>query len=407
MTTVAAPAYVGSAAPDPASDRLPLAGLLALAMTGFVAIMTETLPAGLLSQIGKDLGVSESLAGQLVTFYAVGSLVASLPLTAATQGWPRRRVLLLSIAGFLAFNTVTALSASYALTLGARFLAGVAAGLSWGIIGGYARRMVTGPLQGRAMAIAMVGTPVALSLGTPAGAFLGGSFGWRLVFAAMSLLAVGLIVWVFWKVPDFPGQGTDGRATVAGVFAMPGIRPVLLVVFAWMIAHNVLYTYIAPFLAPAGLGGRVDLVLLVFGMAALVGIWGTSLLVDRRLRASVLVSLATFALVAVALIAGGQMPIVIFPAVAVWGLTFGGAATLLQTASADAAGNGVDISQAMVTTAWNAAIAGGGIIGGVLLAAFGAGSLPWAMLAALLLASAAAWQAKASGFPPGPRATAP
>jgi len=402
---LAATILAGSAAPAPASGRLPFAGLIALAMTGFVAIMTETLLAGLLPQIGQGLGVSESLAGQLVTLYAVGSLVASLPLTTATQGWPRRRVLLLSIVGFLAFNTVTALSASYALTLGARFLAGVAAGLSWGIIGGYARRMVTGPLQGRAMAIAMVGTPVALSLGTPAGAFLGGLFGWRLAFAAMSLLAAGLIGWVFWKVPDFPGQGADGRATVAGVFAMPGIPAVLLVVFAWMLAHNVLYTYIAPFLAPAGLGGRVDLVLLVFGVAALAGIWGTGFLVDQRLRATVLVSLATFALVAIALIAGGRMPGVALPAVAVWGLTFGGAATLLQTASADAAGGGVDISQAMVTTAWNAAIAGGGIIGGLLLADLGARSFPWAMLAALLLALATAWRAKASGFPPGPRAS--
>ena len=404
---VAAPVLAGSAAPAPASDRLPLAGLLALAMTGFVATMAETLPAGLLPQIGTGLGVSESLAGQLITLYAAGSLAASLPLTAATQGWPRRRVLLLSIIGFLVFNTVTALSASYALTLGARFLAGVAAGLSWGIIGGYARRMVAGPLQGRAMAIAMVGTPVALSLGTPAGAFLGGPFGWRLVFAAMSLLAAGLIGWVFWKVPDLPGQGAEGRATVAGVFAMPGIRPVLLVVFAWMFAHNVLYTYIAPFLVLAGLGGRADLVLLVFGVAALAGIWGTGFLVDRRLRASVLVSLATFALVAVALITGGRTSVVVLPAVAVWGLTFGGTATLLQTASADAGGNGVNISQAMVTTAWNAAIAGGGIIGGLLLARFGPGSFPWAMLAALLLALATAWRAKASGFPPGPRGSSP
>lgn len=53
---VAAPVLAGSTAPAPASDRLPLAGLLALATTGFVAIMTEMLPAGLLPQIGKGLG---------------------------------------------------------------------------------------------------------------------------------------------------------------------------------------------------------------------------------------------------------------------------------------------------------------------------------------------------------------
>jgi predicted MFS family arabinose efflux permease len=46
---------------------LPLAGLSALAMAGFIAITTETMPAGLLVQIGSGLSVSVSGAGQLVT----------------------------------------------------------------------------------------------------------------------------------------------------------------------------------------------------------------------------------------------------------------------------------------------------------------------------------------------------
>jgi len=54
-------------------ESLPLSGLLALAMTGFVAIMTETLPAGLLPQISHGMNISQSMAGQLVTLYALGS----------------------------------------------------------------------------------------------------------------------------------------------------------------------------------------------------------------------------------------------------------------------------------------------------------------------------------------------
>lgn len=387
----------------PAATRLPVAGLLALAMTGFVAILTETLPAGLLPQIGAGLGVSEALAGQLVTIYAAGSLAAAIPLTAATQGWRRRPVLLLAVVGLLVFNTVTAVSSSYALTLAARFLAGVSAGLAWGMIAGYARRMVTGQLQGRALALAMVGTPIALSLGVPAGTFVGGLIGWRTAFMGMSALTLALIGWVLWTVEDLPGLAVQRPLSIRQVFLTPGIRPVLSVILAWMLAHNILYAYVAPFVARAGLGGRVDLMLLVFGVAALFGIGLTSLLVDRWLRVSVITSLAVFALVSAALIAGGSLPLVIGIAFAVWGLTFGGAATLLQTASADAAGDGVDVAQAMVTTAWNAAIAGGGAIGGLLLARFGAGSFPWAMLTALLLAIAVAWRAKAYGFPPGPR----
>ena len=387
----------------PAATRLPVAGLLALAMTGFVAILTETLPAGLLPQIGAGLGVSDALAGQLVTAYAAGSLIAAIPLTAATQGWRRRPVLLLAIAGFLAFNTVTAVSSSYALTLAARFLAGVSAGLAWGMIAGYARRMVTGRLQGRALALAMVGTPVALSLGVPTGTFVGGVIGWRAAFMGMSAVTLALIGWVLWAVEDLPGLAAHRRLPIRQVFLTPGIRPVLFVILAWMLAHNVLYAFIAPFVARAGLGGRVDLTLLVFGVAALAGIGLAGLLVDRWLRVSVIASLAVFALVSAGLIVGGSLPFVVYVAFAVWGLTFGGAATLLQTASADTAGDGADVAQAMVTTAWNAAIAGGGAIGGLLLARFGAGSLPPAMLTASLLALAAALRAKAHGFPPGPR----
>ncbi len=387
----------------PGSERLPVGGLLALAMTGFIAILTETVPAGLLPQIAAGLQVSNALAGQLVTLYAAGSLLAAIPLTIATQGWRRRPVLLSSIVGLLAFNTITAVSTDYALTLAARFLAGVAAGLAWGIIAGYARRLVPDRLQGRALALAMIGIPIALSLGVPVGAFVGNLLDWRYVFAIISALTLSLAAWVFLAMPDVPGQGADRRMSIRRVFLTPGIRPVLFVIAAWMLAHNILYTYVAPFLTRAGLGDRVDLVLLVFGLAALIGIWITGMLVDRRLRALVIASLIGFALVSMALVVGGRLPLVIYPAVAVWGLTFGGAGTQLGTASADAAGDGVDVAQAMVTTVWNLAIAGGGIVGGFLLTRFGAGSFPWAVLAAVLMALLATWRADQRGFPPGAR----
>jgi MFS family permease len=146
-----------------ATDKLPMSALLALAMTGFICIVTETLPAGLLPQISEGLRISQALAGQMVTAYALGSLLAAIPLTIATRSWRRRNVLLLTIIGFFVFNSVTALSNSYSLTLVARFFAGVAAGLAWSLLAAYARRMVASHQQGRAMAVAMVGIPIALS----------------------------------------------------------------------------------------------------------------------------------------------------------------------------------------------------------------------------------------------------
>ncbi len=387
-----------------ASETLPISALLALAMTGFTAILTETLPAGLLPHMAAGLDVSESLAGQTITVYAVGSLLAAIPLTLCTQGWRRKPTLLVAIFGFLIFNCVTAVSTSYALTLVARFMGGVAAGLGWGIIAGYARRMVVAPLRGKALAIAMVGTPLALSIGVPLGAMLGTTLGWRMAFGLMSITTLGLIGWVLWQVPDFPGHPTEQRLSIARVFRTPGVRTVLVTLFAWITAHNILYTYIAPIVALSGVQGRLDLVLLGFGLAALVGIWITGVLIDRALRPLVLVSLTVFAAVSLAFGLFAAIPEVTIVVTILWGLSFGGAATQLQTALADAAGEGVDLANAMLTTVWNGAIAAGGIVGGVLLDHLGAGSLAWAVLAPTLFALVLASRASRHAFKPGPRA---
>lgn len=45
-------------------DRLPMSALLALAMTGFTAILTETLPAGLLPQMARGSGSAKRQPGR-------------------------------------------------------------------------------------------------------------------------------------------------------------------------------------------------------------------------------------------------------------------------------------------------------------------------------------------------------
>lgn len=384
---------------DDRPARFPMVGLLALAMAGFITILTEALPAGLLPQIGESLVVSEALVGQLVTIYAIGSLVAAIPLTAATQGMRRRPLLLAAIAGFAVANTVTAVSSSYTITMVARFFAGVSAGLLWALLAGYATRMVPEHLKGRAIAVAMVGTPLALSLGVPAGTFLGAAIGWRACFGIMSVLTLILIVWVLTKVPDFPGQVEGKRQRLGAVFTMPGIRPVLFVTLAFVLAHNILYTYIAPFLGQAGMSGRTDLVLLVFGVTSLVGIWIVGILIDHRLRELTLVSTLLFGLSAGAIEIWSDVPAVIYGAVGAWGLAFGGAATLFQTALAKTAGDAADVAQSMLVTVWNMAIAGGGIVGGLLLESFGVRALPLALVVLLLGTLVAASASRTHGFP--------
>ncbi|MBL0906493.1 MFS transporter [Pectobacterium carotovorum] len=380
-------------------DRLPIASLLALATAAFITILTEALPAGLLPQMAQGLAVSEAWVGQTVTIYAMGSLAAAIPLTAATQGVRRRPLLLAAIAGFAVANAITAFSGSYVLTMAARFLAGVSAGLLWALLAGYAARMVPEHQKGRAIAIVMVGTPLALSLGVPAGTFLGNVIGWRMCFGMMSGLALILMLWVRIQVPDFAGQSAGKRLSLGRVFTMAGVRPVLCAVLAFVLAHNILYTYIASFLAAVGMVAQTGLVLLVFGVTSLLGIWIVGVLIDRYLRALTLSCSALFCLSVLALGVAGDVLAVVYAAVAVWGLAFGGAATLFQTALVRTAEGGTDVAQSMLVTAWNMAIAGGGIIGGVLLERLGVAAFSPVLLVLLLIAFVVVWSARQHGFP--------
>ncbi|NWA88954.1 MFS transporter [Pseudomonas sp. D8002] len=370
----------------PPSSELPITGLLALTTASFIATANESVPAGLLPHISDTFEVSQAWAGQWVTACALGSGLAAVPLTLALQGWPRRLVLLLTVGVFCLCNAVTALSPYFALTLVARLIVGVATGVAWSLLAGYARRMVAAPLQGRAMAVAMLGIPVALALGVPLSAWLGEQIGWRNVFGLLAALSLALMVWIRLNVPDFAGQRAGQRLSLGHVLSRPGVRPVLTVVMLWIMAHYMLYTYIAAFLASVGLDGQVEQALLAFGIAALVGIWLTGLLIDRWLRRLVLLSLAGFALVSLALALGGLPAIAVYVAMAAWGLSYSGAPTLLQTALANAAADGADVAQSMLVTVLNLAFAGSAVVGGVLLETTGVGSIPWATLGLVLLA---------------------
>ncbi|MGW4366356.1 MFS transporter [Nocardia takedensis] len=381
----------------------PVIGLLAFTVSGFLTIMTENMPSGLLPEISSALNVSESLAGQLLTLYALGSVVAAIPIVAATRSLDRRPLLLATIATLLVFNTVTALSGSYVLTLAARFVAGMAAGVIWGLLAGYARRLVPTHLQGRAMAVVGVGQPIALCLGVPLGAWLGTLLDWRGVFWTMSAIALILLVWIRLAVPNFPGQAAEERKPLGQVLAIPGLAPILAVIFIWILAHNILYTYIAPFVSETGLGdNRTGLLLLVFGIASIVGVWLVGSRVDAALRVLTLISLAGFAVAAVVLAFAAQSPVFAYVGTVAWGLTFGGAPTLLQTATADIGGDEADVAISMLVTVFNLAVAGGGLVGGILLTSLGVTGFPWVLLVLALLALLVVWRSP-KGFRPGHR----
>lgn len=383
-----------SARPRPA--RLPLVALSALAGTAALILVTELLPVGLLPEMGRSLGVTDGRVGFLATAYAVSATAGAIPLTALTCGLPRRPLLVGLLAGFAVANAVTAASSSYWLTFGARVLVGLLGGLTWSMLAGYAARLVRAEQRGRAIAVALSGVTIALALGLPAATAVATWTGWRGSFAILSAGAIGLAGWVRWTVPGRPGVAAV-RTPLVRVVRLPGVTLVLGTTATFLLGHQAMYTFLAPYAERAGFD-RPGGLLLTFGLSAVAGIWLTGLVVDRAPRA---VTGAAVGLVAAALLAlglSGASAGVLLVAVALWGLAFGGLPTALLSGLVRAAGEAnADTAGSLQTTVYNIGVAGGSLIGGLALDGLGVAALPWIALPLVLSALALTTLSRGSG----------
>lgn len=162
------------------------------------------------------------------------------------------------------------------------------------------------------------------------------------------------------------------------------------------------YTYMAPLLE--GRGAPLEAGLAVFGMASLLGIVLTGRRIDSVLRAMTLTALMAMSLALATWFLPSPGLTLTLTAICVWGISFGGAPALLQTALADRAGSHGDAAQAIFVTLFNLAVAGGGLLGGVLLASpMGITALACAAVILTITAFALA-AAKTGAFPAGHRA---
>ncbi len=387
--------------PEHTGARLPVGALLALAGTAALILVTELLPVGLLAPMSSALQQSAGRTGFLASAYAAAAIVGAVPLTALTRSLPRRALLTGLLAGFALVNVVTALSSSYAVTLGVRLVAGLLGGLVWSMLAGYAARLVPGEQRGRAISLALAGGTIALAIGVPAATASAGLLGWRGTFVVVGGLALGMMVWVRLGVPEVSGASRGRSASPASVLRVRGVRTVLLVTALFVLGHQMTYTYLAVLARQSGVPDAAP-VLLTFGLAGVVGIWTTGLLADHHLRPAVVTSIATVALSLVTLGALSGHPAGLFVTVTLWGLAFGGVPTLLLATLIRAAGPAnEDTATSLQTTVYNVGVAGGSLVGGLVLDASGVSSLPWVAAPVVVLAGVLVVRARRT-FSSGP-----
>ena len=372
-------------------QKMPWFALSLLTMIGFVLITAETMPAGLLPVMASDLDVSEGTVGQFISVWALGTVIVTIPAISLTRNLRRKPLLLAAILGLLLSNSVTAVSTNVPLTLVARFVSGAATGIIWSMTAVYGRRISPPRRAGLALAIVSTGAPIGFALGTPLGAWVGTTFGWRWSFAGISTVTLVVLVLMVAFLPvahHVAASTARTRLPLRRVFLVSGIPIVLAVTASWSLAHSTIYTYIAPYLRATGTDLRPDFVLLVYGIASIAGLVVTAICIDRFPRALLHTSVAVFAgAAAVLLVAHDSAPAVLV-ATGLWGATFGGAPAQLQSALTISAGQQADVANAFLPVAFNVAIFLAGIVGALLLGQFDGLVLAAAMIVLGVLALA-------------------
>nr|WP_202888629.1 MFS transporter [Kribbella solani] len=345
--------------------------LFALTTGGFAIGTTEFVTMGLLPQIAAGVHISIPTAGHVVSAYALGVVVGAPVIAALGARTGRKRLLLGLMAVFVAGNVLSAVATSYEFLMAARFLSGVPHGAFFGIGAVVGASMVPPDRRARAIAMSMLGLPVANIVGVPLTTLLGQRFGWQLPFLAVGVLGLLTLVAVWLWVPPQPvGSEVNVRSELSAL-RRPQVWMALLVGMVGFGGMFATYSYITPTMTElAGFSeSAVTIVLAVYGIGMTVGTVLGGRLADRSLMGAmygglvaVAVVLGTFGWLAqtrpgalVAVFAMGCSASILVPA--------------LQTRLMDVAHEGQSLAASLNHSTLNIANALGAWLGSVVLAA--------------------------------------
>ncbi|MBG9945947.1 MFS transporter [Brevibacillus formosus] len=248
--------------------------LLALAISAFGIGTTEFVIVGLLSTVAQDLKVTITLAGLLISGYALGVAIGAPVITALTSRIPRKMLLMLLMIVFVVGNSAAALSSSFTLLIIARFFTAFSHGVFFSIGSTIAADLVPENKRASAIATMFTGLTVATVTGVPLGTFIGQMFGWRATFWGVAILGVIALISTAILVPS--NLKKSKPASIKDQVKIMTNLPLLLVFAITALGYGgtfVTFTFLGPILEEITgyQASAVSLILLVYGIAVAIG----------------------------------------------------------------------------------------------------------------------------------------
>ncbi|WP_349774078.1 MFS transporter [Lederbergia lenta] len=248
--------------------------LLALAVSAFAIGTTEFISVGLLPLIAQDLEITITTAGLTVSLYALGVTFGAPILTSLTSSMSRKSLLLWIMVIFIIGNSIAASATSIVVLLVARIVSAFSHGVFMSIGSTIAADLVPENRRASAISIMFTGLTVATVTGVPFGTFIGQQFGWRIAF--IIIVAIGLIAFIANSILVPSGLRKGSHSTFRDQFRLVTNGRLLLIFIITALGYGgtfVVFTYLSPLLQ--NITGFKDttvvIILLVYGVAIAIG----------------------------------------------------------------------------------------------------------------------------------------
>ncbi|MET9607542.1 MFS transporter [Streptomyces sp. NPDC006512] len=274
-----------------------------LALGIFAMVTGEFVVAGLMPLMAEGLDASIPQIGYLITAFAAAMALGGPFLATVLLRLPHKTALMILFAVFLAGNVTAALAADYPTMAAARVVTGTASAAFFGVALSLIAELTPPEARGKAIGAAMNGLMLGTLLGLPLSTFVGGQFGWRAAFWAISALTAAAAVATTLAVPRVPrpAPGTEGATTLreeVRAFRNPRLWLVFSTSTLIIGATFSAFSYFTPILT--GLTGfaegTVPWLLVAYGAATVVGNAVVSRFADRHTLATQFVGLGLNAL---------------------------------------------------------------------------------------------------------------
>ncbi|MBE3001165.1 MFS transporter [Nocardiopsis sp. HNM0947] len=367
--------------------------ILLLGLGAFALGLDAYVIAGLLPIVAADFDTSVAVAGQMVTAFTLSYGIASPVVATLVPAERQRAALFGALLVFSVGNAGTAMATSLPMLLGMRALAGASAGLYLALAVAAASTLVSKERRGQALTLVIAGMSSGTVLGVPIGVLIAQESGWRVTMWVVTGLGVVAFVGLLATLPALPANSSPTLGQRAAVLKDPRVASIVGVSFLAAVASLGLYTYMAPMMGSAAMGGvdNITPYLWVWGVGGVLGSLMVGPLVDRSgLRPFTIVVIIMATLSAALLLLPGLAsvdPVLALAPILVWGAVGWALQVPQQHDLLSMRGEkGGSVAVALNESALYLGSAVGSTLGGIALAVgFGMSSLPLAAGAVALL----------------------